>query len=475
MSDFEREGFGFLQESAKDATLSALDLFSPDPVESKIKERVTCSLRPVTSIDAGGPYRFRIPGEHGSYIDPTSIRLQTAFRIRVVNPNTRALENIPTVAAADRNKQVVYPVDMMSTFLWKNVETRLNHTLISNNSSNTYGIKAALTNYLSYDSTAQKCLLRTGFAHKDKPGDKEKDPLPTAAQVRADWIAESKVVETSDPIYTELTSSDKFITPGVEIDFLFTEENIEKLLIIRPQANAVNATYKLVFSELVLTYDRIILQDMIAAAYSELLLKTPAIYPHTITDIRTKTFDDGQQTIRWDNCFVGKVPDQILICMNKTEAADGVVTRDILNFERFNIEQMNLTVNSKSVPSEHLKFGEDDCIRGYRWFCDNIGIGTSTAPTMVTYEDFKDGMFIVPYDLSGDRCALYHTHQKKTGNISLEINFRANLTHKINVYFVSVHRSNFYISGPENNRRVTREFPKTIPDRNGVEKKVEKP
>ena len=61
MSDFEREGFGFLQESAKDATLSALDLFSPDPVESKIKERVTCSLRPVTSIDAGGPYIFRIP------------------------------------------------------------------------------------------------------------------------------------------------------------------------------------------------------------------------------------------------------------------------------------------------------------------------------------------------------------------------------------------------------------------------------
>ena len=136
------------------------------------------------------------------------------------------MENIPTVAAADRNKQVVYPVDMMSTFLWKNVETRLNHTLISNNSSNTYGIKAALTNYLSYDSTAQKCLLRTGFAHKDKPGDKERDPLPAAAQVRAEWIAESKVVETSDPIYTELTSSDKFITPGVEIDFLFTEETV---------------------------------------------------------------------------------------------------------------------------------------------------------------------------------------------------------------------------------------------------------
>lgn len=479
MSDFEREGFGFFQESAKDATLSALDLFSPDPVESKIKERITCSLRPVTSIDAGGPYRFRVPGERNSYIDPTSFRINTEFQIKLVNANTRALENIPAAAGAN---VIVYPVDMMSTFLWKNVETRLNHTLISNNSSNTYGIKAALTNYLSFPTDAQPCLLRAGFANKDLAGEKENIENNTSAQTRATWISESKVVQTSDPIYTELTSSDKFITPGVEIDFLFTEESPTKFLVsVQEYGEAAgNAaapalalpTYKLVFNELILTYDRIFLKDMMAAAYAELLLKTPAIYPHTITDIRTKTFDDGQQTARWDNCYVGKIPDQILICMNKTAAADGVATRDILNFERFNAEQINLTVNSRAIPSEHLRFGENDCIRAYRWFCDNTGIGTSTAPTMITYEDFKNGMFIIPYDLSGDRCALYHTHEKKVGNISLEVNFRENLANKINIYFVTVHRSNFYISGPETNRKVDRDMPKKIPNRDGVEKKI---
>ena len=477
MSDFEREGFGYLQESAKDATLSSLDLFSPDPVETKIKERICCSLRPVTSIDAGGPYRFRVPGERNSYIDGTSFRINTKFCIKRINPANRQLENIPAAAGA---AALVYPVDMMSSFLWKNVETKLNHTEISNNSSNTYGIKAALTTYLSYPESAQNSLLRASFAKKDTTGAKENIAANVNAQARAAWISESKTVETSDPIYTELTSTDKFITPGVEIEFLFTEENINKLLIVVQQfvgagedavAQALH-NYKLVFSELVLTYDRIILKDLMSAAYSELLLKTPAIYPYTVTDIRTKTFDDGQQTARWDNCYAGKIPDQILICMNKTQAADGVATRDILNFERFNIEQMILTVNSKAIPSEHLKFGEDDCIRAYRWFCDNSGVGTSTAPTMITYEDFKNGMFIVPYDLSGDRCALYHTHEKKIGNISLEVNFREDLEQKINIYFVSVYRSNFYISGPEGNRKVEREFPKRIADRSGVEKKV---
>ena len=100
--------------------------------------------------------------------------------------------------------------------------------------------------------------MRASFAKKDTTGTKEDIANNVNAQARAAWISESKTVETSDPIYTELTSTDKFITPGVEIEFLFTEENINKLLIVVQQvqgaANVPLHNYKLVFSELVLTY-----------------------------------------------------------------------------------------------------------------------------------------------------------------------------------------------------------------------------
>ena len=96
--------------------------------------------------------------------------------------------------------------------------------------------------------------------------------------------------------------------------------------------------YKLKFSDMYITYDRIILKDVVHAAYSELLMKTSAIYPYTVTEIRTKSFEEGKRSVIWNNCYSGLVPDQVVVCMNKLDAADREKTRDILNFERFNIE-----------------------------------------------------------------------------------------------------------------------------------------
>ena len=144
MTDFEREGFGGLQEAAGEAGLSALDLFTPEPVETNIKARIPCSVKTTTSVQAGGPYRFFIAGERNSFIDPSSFKINTEFCIKQYNSETREETNLPALAAVSANESAVYPVDMMGSFLFKYIETRLNHTNISNTSSNTYGVKAAL-------------------------------------------------------------------------------------------------------------------------------------------------------------------------------------------------------------------------------------------------------------------------------------------------------------------------------------------
>ena len=131
-----------------------------------------------------------------------------------------------------------------------------------------------------------------------------------------------------------------------------------------------------------------------------------------------------------------------------------------------------MSVNSQAIPSDSIKFGEIECVPAYCWFLDNISVSTSTAPRLITYDDFKARSFIVPWDLSGDRCALYHNHEKKFGNLSLNITFREDLPQKINIYLVLVYKDDFYIYGPETDRRVTTQPPTKIANRSGVERAV---
>ena len=191
MSNFEREGFDGLQEAAGEAGLSALDLFSPEPVETNIKVRIPCSLKTTTSVLAGGPYRFLIAGERNSFIDPSSFRINTEFCIKQYNVDTRAETDLPkltTAGATGAHTTAVYPVDMMGSFLFKSIETRLNHTNISTTSSNTYGIKAALTTYLSYGADSGDTLLRASYHANDIAGKKENIWASYATRAQALWI-----------------------------------------------------------------------------------------------------------------------------------------------------------------------------------------------------------------------------------------------------------------------------------------------
>ena len=213
MSNFEREGFDGLQEAAGEAGLSALDLFSPEPVETNIKARIPCSMKTTTSVQAGGTYRFLIASERYSFIDPSSFRINTEFCIKQYNVETRAETDLTTLTPAGAVDAAVYPVDMMGNFLFKNIETRLNHTNISTTSSNTYGIKAALTTYLSYGADSGDTLLRASYHAKDIAGKKENIAANYATRARAMWIESSKTVQTSEPLFTEFNSCHRYIPP----------------------------------------------------------------------------------------------------------------------------------------------------------------------------------------------------------------------------------------------------------------------
>jgi len=129
------------------------------------------------------------------------------------------------------------------------------------------------------------------------------------------------------------------------------------------------------------------------------------------------------------------------------------------------MRNFSLIVNSVRLPTPDLEFkfgGETDCYDAYRHFYDNIGVDISNAPTLLDYKSFVGGTTLIPFDLTTDRCALFHGHEKKPGNVSLEIKLGRGTSEAVNVYMICFYKDQFFVTGTNENRKVSLNYPTKI-------------
>lgn len=454
----DKAGFAGLQES-EGAAASPIDLFEPEPMESRIHERKPCQAKPTSGIQGTGPFEIYIASEKKSFIDPTSFRFNAQFKIREINSTSKALSDLP--ASPDDLKTIaVAPVNLLTKSIIRATEVELESTKISLNASNTYPIKAYTSTMLSYGHDAVRSHLRCSGYIKDTPGEYEDLAKNLGAQARYKMIAGSRMVQVCDNIHTELTTTNRYIVPAVNIKFKFIIENPSNFLITKDTSKE----YVIEFHDMYLTYDRVLLKEQVHNEIERQLQSKAAIYPITRTEIRTKGFATGLTSIEWNNAYQGTLPDQVGIFMNTQEAADGKANKNIFNFQNFGMVESSLIVNSRRIPAVPIQydFANGDCITAFRHLFDNTGTDISNAPTLIDYEDFLNGFTAIIHDLTSDRCALYHAHEKQEGSISMDIKLKEPTTAAINVYLIAIYKDHFFISGPNENRRVSLVYPTKV-------------
>ena len=450
----ERYGFGGLQESETMARSDSLDLFAPEPVEGRTLDRKPCQAKPTSGVSGPGPFQVVLPSEKFSYIDPASIRIVGTFKIRRLNAG-REVSDLP-----DDDVDVV-PVNLFTKSLFKDIEVELENQKISLNSSNTYGIKGYVSTVLSYGKDAAEGHLACSGWHKDTAGKLDDFAANTGGRERAVFISKSKLFSFADNLHTELTTTNRLITPGITMKLKFIIEEPDVFLITK---EATTGEHKIEFHDFYVTYDRILLKESEHAAKEKQLIAAPAIYPYTGTEIRTKGISPGLHSIEWYSAFTGSLPEQVVVCMNSQDAADGAREKNIFNFQKFNMKTCSLIVNSRRLPGVPLEFHDPEThyeTITYRHFTDNIGIDISNAPSLITQKEYMgdNGFCIIPFDLTTDRCALFHGHEKKEGSIALDIKLDTALTTAVNVYMIFIYKDYFYITGAPEARKVHLLYP----------------
>ena len=184
--------------------------------------------------------------------------------------------------------------------------------------------------------------------------------------------------------------------------------------------------------------------------------KKQGIFPICRGLVKTHQFPSAAGSILWSNLYQGILPETITICMMDAQAYNSASEKNYFNFQNFNLSEIVLKKNSVPEAPIDLKgdFDNNEAKDLYRHFFDNMGIGTSNRPSLISYEDFMGGSLIMPFDLTTDKCALEHNHSKYSGNIDLEIHFDKPLEQGIAVIALCSFTDKFFITGPARNREV---------------------
>lgn len=277
-------------------------------------------------------------------------------------------------------------------------------------------------------------LITTHFLEPFVSGtyyDKE-SPLPTknlGFETRCDIIENSQSFQIYAPIPHDFFNVNNHIGPGNKIDIKLERYPDNFLL----NTNNQNADYKLVIVDMKLHLHAIERRESIPRPIVER-------YRMNETQLHKYVIGANMPSAQIRIVHGGVLPKTIIVGMVLTQAIEGSYILNPFNFNHFSVAEMYLNKNGDELPANGgLRFDFDEInpfmARGYHWLFENTGAWQAEKGNCISYEAFQGGSFIIPFDLTPDRCNGLHDHAAEYGFIDLYINFDVEIPYPVTVLY----------------------------------------
>lgn len=423
MSEFH-SGVGSMTKapSENDGVTSNLDLFAKSDRDISLKEGRQSFVRPISENELG-PYSFLIPAESGLFPDTSSFRLSGEISMQKENEDGEWI-NID-------NTDKVSVCNLVPASLFKTLEVSLNGVVVSFVASPNYAYKAYLETICSYGTDAARTHLATSRYLNDIAGKYDDVTFKTAQteqetswDKRRKWFLDGAKCDFSTPLHIDVFNTPRLFPDHVNIELKLARNN-DSFSIMQAQNNT--SKYKLKITNLLLEYIKIKVDHRVQKSLESSIKSGQLMnYPITRTLIRTRALDAGANMVKISPLFLGaKLPNQIILGMVKTAALTGSIHHNPFNFQHFNVESVQLELNSQLIPSQPLKINANSktFMRQFRYLYDNLGIGHGNEGCLIEPSEFLGGKCIYSWDLNPDKCAGAHLHQEQSGTIGFLFNF----------------------------------------------------
>ena len=242
----------------------------------------------------------------------------------------------------------------------------------------------------------------------------------------------------------------KYLPNRCELKIKLTRSSDEFLLEAKPVVATTagqtppQTTYRVVIVDLRLHVYKIFLdQNLFQEHFDNFKLKKVATFPITRTRLINLNIPKNSQNVSFHQVSNGALPKSVVIGFIGDEAFNGDINKNPFYFHHFGLETVKIYRNGYEYPAIPINYNfkdgtEEDNIRGYRHFLNEIGFSNIGRSNAITYDKWcKDGFTFFSFDFTQDKCNGFHYHKLGNGNIDLNLRFSEALSDTIHalVYF----------------------------------------
>ena len=415
-----------IKQTSEESLSGAMDFFAKPPLAVSEEESYMMKVHPTSSISNNAPLVYEFDIDDGHYADLSKCYHYVRYQILKADGTP-----IPEVQAAQiGDPQKVAPINYYSNTMFQNVELHLNGELVET-SNNLYPYKSYLQTFLSHAKECKEMQLAMGGFHQDR-GEVDGDEIRTAMaaancrnsglHTRFELSKFSHPFTTLWPLHLDFCTQNRYVLNRSNVKIRLTRVSDKFGLI----ANAHNQGFTVSIQEAYLLVRMVKPSDSMRVAVEQALQTSEVKYPMKKCEMRFFTFAGTSNTLCEPTLYSGHLPTRIALGLVETEALDGNYKKSPFNFKPFDVTEIDVKVNGKSVTNDPLKINleNNDYMLPYFWLYESTG-GLFDNESIVSYKNYKEGNFIYVFDLTEDgEHGLDHFHRPKSGVISVDIRVR---------------------------------------------------
>ena len=391
----------------------SVDLFSKPMKEVGFVKGFDHIIRPQTLLNDS--VEFKLDPDDVNYLKTDQTFIYCKFKI--VDNEGKDLENTVKVA----------PINYFPAALFESCEIFCNDIRISGASHNSLPYKRYIETLLSYGLDARNSHLKLAMFEMDSVNNFDNSDDNLGHKERKTWVQGSKDCEFLYWLQNDILNVDRYYPSGMKLRFMFHKSASDWCLMEDNLTEAEKTARKAEFKfnikilDMSLNIRKVTPEQSLVTEHKQRFSKNQtALYPYTRGVVKKFTVLQGQTAVYLPSMLTGKLPTQVFMVMNETEADLGSLSKNPFKFQHFNMSRAALTIDGQLRKEYNCDFDNNNYIDVLAELYRNIGIHNSNSGTVIDKDYFKNGCAIVSWNLTPDKSSYMPFTQ---GTIDIDVTY----------------------------------------------------
>lgn len=286
---------------------------------------------------------------------------------------------------------------------------------------------------MTYSLDSSNCHLDTIVFKPDTAGHFDDIVGNTGATYRGLLFKPDEEVELVGRLHVDMFDQRKFLLDNINIGITFELNNPSFYL----QKITPTNTSHLKILDATLYMDHVKVNPELALHHQQTLNSgVNVVYNYKRCEVRNFLVGPNLSSFAWDNVCNGPLPDFVLFAMVDSEAYNGHVQKNPFNFQHFDLNSFNASVNGIEVAPRNLAFNftQKNPLSQHAYFSlfKQLNLHRFDKANIIDRNFYNNGGFILAYDLTPDRdndCGNF----VNSGALRVEAKFKKPLPQSITV------------------------------------------